>query len=172
MYRDHVNTPAFLQTLPDIAGKTGLGVGCGEGHNTRLLAQRGARMFAVDIAPTFVRLAADSEVQAAAGIHYAVTALGEPYTVEVSRYFDRADGHIERWLFSAASPEAKAGLKPFGIPMFHRTLSEWLNAVLAAGFVLDHFGEPHADKTTARRVPAVADTRNTAYFLQVRCHKI
>src|ERR1035437_7620719 len=50
------------------------------GEYPRLLAQRGARMFAVDIAHTFVRLAADSGAQAAAGIHYAVTALGEPYT--------------------------------------------------------------------------------------------
>jgi trans-aconitate methyltransferase len=37
VYRDHVNTPAFFAMLPDVAGLTGLDIGCGEGHNTRLL---------------------------------------------------------------------------------------------------------------------------------------
>ena len=61
VYRDAVNTPAFLDLLPDVAGRRGLDVGCGEGHNTRLLARRGARMWAVDVAPTFVRFAREAE---------------------------------------------------------------------------------------------------------------
>ena len=44
VYRDHLNTPAFLAMLPEVAGLSGLDIGCGEGHNTRLLARRGARM--------------------------------------------------------------------------------------------------------------------------------
>ena len=36
--------------LPDVRGLLGLDIGCGEGHNTRLLAGRGARVVAVDIA--------------------------------------------------------------------------------------------------------------------------
>jgi len=48
--------------------------------------------------------------------------------------FDRIDGEIDQWIFSAAPVEAKAGLKQFEIPRFHRTLSEWLNAVIEAGF--------------------------------------
>ncbi|HXM40987.1 MAG TPA: class I SAM-dependent methyltransferase [Bryobacteraceae bacterium] len=55
VYRDLFNTPAFLEMLPDVGGLTGLDLGCGEGHNTRLLAQRRAQMWAVDVAPTFVR---------------------------------------------------------------------------------------------------------------------
>ena len=55
VYRDLFNTPAFLEMLPEVGGLTGLDLGCGEGHNTRLLAQRGARMRAIDVAPTFVR---------------------------------------------------------------------------------------------------------------------
>src|SRR5262245_17475433 len=50
VYRDYLNTPAFLALLPDIAGLTGLDIGCGEGHNTRLLARRGARVTGIDIA--------------------------------------------------------------------------------------------------------------------------
>lgn len=55
IYRDHNNTPAFLEMLPSIAGLEGLDFGCGEGHNTRLLAARGARMHGIDIAPTFIK---------------------------------------------------------------------------------------------------------------------
>jgi hypothetical protein len=91
--------------------------------------------------------------------------------VEVGRYFERVDGKIDRWLFSAAPHEAKAGLKPFEVPVFHRTLAEWLNGVMQAGFVLEQIAEPSADEDTARRVPAVEDTRVVAYFLHVRCRK-
>jgi trans-aconitate methyltransferase len=38
VYRDHLNTPAFLAMLPDVAGLTGLDIGCGEGNNTREIA--------------------------------------------------------------------------------------------------------------------------------------
>jgi trans-aconitate methyltransferase len=54
VYRDLVNTPAFLAMLPDVTGSTGLDLGCGEGHNTRLLARRGARMRAIDLAWRFL----------------------------------------------------------------------------------------------------------------------
>jgi SAM-dependent methyltransferase len=47
VYRDLLNTPAFLEMLPAVAGLAGLDLGCGEGRNTRLLAERGARMFAI-----------------------------------------------------------------------------------------------------------------------------
>ena len=234
VYRDAVNTPAFFRLLPDIAGQKGLDVGCGEGHNTRLLTQRGAQMFAIDIAPTFVRLAAEREGPEDRAIRYAVASAlrlpfgpeefdfatafmslmdlpdhgqalreihrvlrsggflqfsilhpcfttpyrrllrnpqGEAYAVEVGRYFERVQGQVDRWLFSAAPVEAKAGLKAFEVPVFHRTLAEWLNAIKQAGFALEEVAEPKADEETARRIPAVADTRVVAYFLHVRCRK-
>jgi ubiquinone/menaquinone biosynthesis C-methylase UbiE len=234
VYRDAINTPAFLDLLPDMTGKRGLDVGCGEGHNTRLFAQRGAQMFPIDVAPTFVRLAAEMERRDSQAIRYAAasalelpfaprqfdfataamslmdvadhgralkeirhvlraggflqfsishpcfnppyhrllrTAQGEAYAVEVGRYFERVDGKIDRWLFSAAPHEAKAGLKPFEVPVYRRTLAEWLNGVMQAGFVLEQVAEPSADEDTARRVPAVDDTRLVAYFPHVRCRK-
>lgn len=231
VYRDFVNTPAFLDLLPDIAGRTGLDAGCGEGHNTRLFAARGARMFGIDIAPAFVRAAAAVDPGA---IPYAVgsaqqlpfaaarfdfatslmclmdlpdpaaalrelhrvlrpggflqfsithpcfspphrrllrTPAGEPYAVELGRYFERVPGRVERWLFSSAPAEAKAGLRPFEIPLFHYTLAEWLHFVRQAGFLLEEVREPHASEATAREVPQVADTRVVAYFLHVLCRK-
>ena len=65
----------------------------------------------------------------------------------------------------------KPGLPPFETPVFHRTLAEWLNAVIHAGFTLERVAEPKADDDTARRVPALEDTRVVAYFLHVLCHK-
>ena len=235
VYRDAVNTPAFLDLLPEVAGRRGLDIGCGEGHNTRLLAKRGARMCAADVAPTFIRFAVEAEVRQPLGIRYVVASAlelpflseqfefvtawmtlmdiprhdlvltelrrvlrsggflqfsilhpcffpshrrllrgydGQAYAVEVGSYFDRTDGEIERWLFSAAPPEAKAGLNEFEIPRFHRTLAEWLNAIIESGFALERVVEPRADPETARRVPAVADTRLVAYFLHVRCRRL
>lgn len=72
VYRDALNTPAFLSMLPPIEGLRGLDVGCGEGSNTRKLAERGARMCAVDIAPTFIRHAQAREAAEPLGIDFKV----------------------------------------------------------------------------------------------------
>ena len=69
-YRDHINTPAFMDMLPDVTGLRGLDVGCGEGHNTRLVAQKGARLTALDIAGRFVRYAQEQEALEPLGIAY------------------------------------------------------------------------------------------------------
>jgi ubiquinone/menaquinone biosynthesis C-methylase UbiE len=69
-YRDGLNTPAFFEMLPDVAGLSGLDVGCGEGHNTRLLAQRGARVTGIDISSNFIRSARAAETEQPLGIDY------------------------------------------------------------------------------------------------------
>jgi ubiquinone/menaquinone biosynthesis C-methylase UbiE len=60
VYRDLVNTPAFLGALPDVAGLRCLDLGCGEGHNTRLLRDRGAVLTALDVSERFIRAARDA----------------------------------------------------------------------------------------------------------------
>lgn len=62
--RDGMNTPAFLAMLPDVQGLAGLDIGCGEGANTREVADLGARMTALDISPTFVGHACRSHAEA------------------------------------------------------------------------------------------------------------
>jgi 2-polyprenyl-3-methyl-5-hydroxy-6-metoxy-1,4-benzoquinol methylase len=69
-YRDGLNTLAFFEMLPEVAGLSGLDVGCGEGHNTRLLAERGASMTGIDISSTFVRHAKEAEDAHPLGINY------------------------------------------------------------------------------------------------------
>ena len=53
IYRDSLNTPAFLRDAAGRGGLAGLDIGCGEGHNTRLLADRGAAT-ALDISRAFL----------------------------------------------------------------------------------------------------------------------
>ena len=229
VYRDHHNTPAFFEMLPDVAGLNGIDIGCGEGYNTRLLAARGALVTAVDFASEFVRVAVAERVD---GIRYAVAdalrlpfadgsfdfatafmslmdvagpervlpevarvlrpggflqfsivhpcfaplqrrvvkdSAGKPLAIEVARYFDRADGEVERWIFSAAPADAKAGLPLFEVPRFHRPLSEWLNAIDDAGFRVEQCVEPRADDETAARYPMLADTQIAPNFILFRC---
>jgi SAM-dependent methyltransferase len=58
VYRDLVNTPAFFAMLPAVSGLVGLDLGCGEGHNTRLLAASGADVVALDLSEYFIESAA------------------------------------------------------------------------------------------------------------------
>ena len=72
VYRDALNTPAFLAMLPPVSGLTGLDIGCGEGANTRHVARLGAHMQAIDVSPTFVRHARAEEEREPLGIVYQV----------------------------------------------------------------------------------------------------
>ena len=56
-YRNYLNTPAFFALLPEVAGKRGLDIGCGEGYNTRLLAEHGAKVIGLDMSSVFVQQA-------------------------------------------------------------------------------------------------------------------
>ena len=234
VYRDLLNTPAFLALLPDVRGLRVLDIGCGEGHNTRLLAERAARVTAIDIAPRFVAHAIDLERATPLGIDYqiasavelpfdddtfdAATAFmslmdipendiaireafrvirpggffqfsishpcfdtprrrvvrdenGDKVAVEVGDYFRRADGRIEEWLFSAAPLERRAEMRPFRTPRFHRTMGEWLNQVIDAGFIIERVNEPYASDEAIRARPRLARARVVADFFHLRARK-
>ena len=86
--RDEITMPALLALLPELSGLSGLDIGCGERHGTRLLARRGARMTAVDISPAFIRLASEEEGREPLGIEYReASALALPFP---DRRFDFA----------------------------------------------------------------------------------
>jgi len=92
VYRDYLNTPAFFAMLPDVTGLSGLDIGCGEGHNTRLLAQRGARITAIDIAENFIVFAQQAEADEPLGIEYRVaSAVALPFP---DMTFDFATGFM------------------------------------------------------------------------------
>jgi len=234
VYRDRQNTPWFLQALPEIDGLSGLDIGCGEGANTRALAQRGAQMHAVDIAPTFVKAAQEVEDASPLGIHFQwgdgmalpfdnctfdfATAFmslmdmpepgralqeasrvlrpggflqfsilhpcfvppyrkvlrdeaGRPYAVEVAEYFENIDGRIETWIFSSIQEAEREGLKPFIVPRFHRTLSQWVEMICRAGLMIEQFVEPSIAREAAEAEPVLADTCVAPLALIVRVRK-
>ncbi|NQU05988.1 MAG: class I SAM-dependent methyltransferase [Calditrichaeota bacterium] len=80
VYRDLVNTPAFMKMLPEVKGLRGLDVGCGEGNNTRIVADKGAELFAFDIASKFVKFAKEESDRRDCGIaHFEASAVEMPF---------------------------------------------------------------------------------------------
>ncbi len=234
LYRDHLNTPAFFAMLPEVQGLKGLDIGCGEGHNTRLLAERCAHMHAIDIAPVFVLAAQATEGVQPLGIDYRVasalalpfadaefdfatafmslmdvpdfalalqeahrvlkpggflqfsithpcfdTALrknlrdadGKTYAIAIGDYFRKTEGEVEEWIFGAAPVELRDQFPKFKIPRFTHTLSEWLNAIIQAGFVIEALQEPRPDDAIVAQHPHLQDAQVVAYFLQIRARK-
>ena len=122
IYRDYFNTPAFFRMLPAVGGLLGLDIGCGEGHNTRLLAERGARVTAIDIADVFIAHAKRVEEQAPLGINYRVaSAIELPFA---DGAFDFATGFMSFMDVPEADrglQEAYRVLKPGGFLQFSIT---------------------------------------------------
>jgi 2-polyprenyl-3-methyl-5-hydroxy-6-metoxy-1,4-benzoquinol methylase len=233
VYRDYLNTPAFFEMLPDIKGLEGIDIGCGEGHNTRLLAKQGARVTGIDIAELFIDKAREWEEAEPLQIRYQVAsavalpfdnqrfdfatafmcfmdipeteqvlreayrvlkpggflqfsishpcyttphrknlrdANGTNYAVEIGGYF-AADGFIDEWIFTEAPPELLEGLSAFRIPHFNRTISEWVNTLTAAGFVIEQMAEPTPSAAQIKEMPKLQGAAVVAYFLQIRCRK-
>jgi ubiquinone/menaquinone biosynthesis C-methylase UbiE len=115
--RDHQTGPAFFEMLPDVRGLAGLDIGCGEGHNTRQLARRGARVTALDLAAELVRAARDHEQ--GGGIRYLIaSALRLPFSAAsfdfITGFMSFMDaGPPEQFL-----PEVVRVLKPGGFLQF------------------------------------------------------
>jgi ubiquinone/menaquinone biosynthesis C-methylase UbiE len=98
-------------------------------------------------------------------------AQGRSYALEVGDYFRDTHGEIQEWLFSAAPPEVKMGLRPFKTPRFSRTLSQWLNLLIDTGFVLERVEEPRPSDETVRACPRIQGAQVVAYFLHLRARK-
>lgn len=233
VYRDYLNTPAFLAMLPEVRGLAGIDIGCGEGTNTRRVAELGATMTAIDVSDVFVGQASEMERQAPRGIDYRVASAAElpfpdhhfdfatafmslmdvpetarvlaeahrvikpggflqfsithpcfstphrrnlrkdglTYAFEIGDYFRGLDGEIEEWIFSSAPADLKERMRKFRIPRFYRTLSEWFNLLIEAGFAIERVEEPRPSDEVVRACPAIQDAQVVAYFLHVRARK-
>jgi len=87
----------------------------------------------------------------------------------VGNYFKNTP-YVDKWKFSM-SPEVSR-LPEFEVPNFPRTLSEYVNGVLHAGFQLVELREPRPTEEDCRKYPALEKWRNhAAIFLQVRAQK-
>ena len=69
-HRTLVLDAPHLALLGDVAGKHVLDAGCGEGRFSRMLAERGARVTAIDLSPRMIELTREAETEGALGIEY------------------------------------------------------------------------------------------------------
>ncbi len=70
IYRTYVNNPAFFALLPELEGLRVLDIGCGEGFNTRLFAERGATVVGIDVSSKMIDAARALEDQTSPAIEY------------------------------------------------------------------------------------------------------
>lgn len=119
VYRDHLNTPAFFAALPQVTGLIGLDIGCGEGHNTRLLADRGARVFAIDISERFIAYARQAETDDQKGIAYLVaSAIDLPFAEATFDFATAFMSFMDVPETAEVLTEAHRVLKPCGFLQF------------------------------------------------------
>ncbi len=76
-YRERWNNPAFLKFIGNLNGKEVLDAGCGEGYNTRILANRGAKMTGIDISRKMITHARRAEKKEPLGIRYEITSFAD-----------------------------------------------------------------------------------------------
>ena len=87
---------------------------------------------------------------------------GETVALGAAGYF-RQDSFVERWKFGD-NPN-KDDVLPFAVPRFPRTLSDIINAVLAAGFLLRRIDEPQPSEEVCEAAPRFQRWRDLAAFL-------
>jgi 2-polyprenyl-3-methyl-5-hydroxy-6-metoxy-1,4-benzoquinol methylase len=96
------------------------------------------------------------------GLHWEKDGEGRTVALCVSRYFDRTS-FTENWRFSLRAKDEE--VVPFVVPPFPRTISDYLNAVAAAGFRIERVGEPQPSTEACQTVPRFARWRDLGGFL-------
>ena len=146
VYRDYLNTPAFFDLLPNVAGLAGLDIGCGEGHNSRLLAKRGAQVTAIDIAENFIANARQVEAHEPLDIAYRVaSAVDLPF----------AEGTFDF---------ATAFMSFMDIPETDRVLAEARRVLKPCGFLQFSISHPCFDTPHRRNL---RDAHGLTYAIEV-----
>ncbi|HKQ79272.1 MAG TPA: methyltransferase domain-containing protein [Blastocatellia bacterium] len=146
VYRDYLNTPAFFAMLPDVTGLSGLDIGCGEGHNTRLLAQRRALVTAIDISENFIAHAKQLEEQDPLGIDYRVASA------------------VELPFADAAFDFATAFMSLMDIPETDRALADAYRVLKPRGFLQFSITHPCFDTPHRRNL---RDENRMTYAIEV-----
>jgi ubiquinone/menaquinone biosynthesis C-methylase UbiE len=98
-------------------------------------------------------------------------AMGKTYAIEVGDYFKKLNGEISEWTFGAAPSQLRSKYAPFKVPIFNRTLTEWINSIISTGFIIEQINEPYADDETIKKYPSLQDTQVVGYFLHIRVRK-
>jgi len=76
--------PRLLELLGDVAGRSVLDAGCGEGYLARVLAASGARVTGIDLSPRLIAMARQKDTEGQ--IEYRVGDLSQPLPDHVDRF--------------------------------------------------------------------------------------
>ncbi|MCY1668338.1 class I SAM-dependent methyltransferase [Rhizobium sp. SL86] len=96
------------------------------------------------------------------GLRWVKNEAGETVALGAAGYFET--GHfVEHWTFGD-NPD-KADVLPFSVPRFPRTLSDYLNPVLAAGFQIRRIEEPQPSAEVCAAFPRFRRWRDLAAFV-------
>ncbi len=142
IFRDRFNTPAFFDFLSGVHGLTGLDLGCGEGHNARLLTQRCAAVYAIDVAPASVKHAQ----QADGGIRYAAA------SAQMLPFADASFDFVTAFMSLMDMPQPE------------RALHEAARVLKPGGFLQFSITRPCFDTPHRRRI---RDTQGRTYAREV-----
>jgi ubiquinone/menaquinone biosynthesis C-methylase UbiE len=96
---------------------------------------------------------------------------GHAYAREVGGYFRGFQGEVLEIFFGSVPPRIREGLSTFKVPRFNRTVGQWLNMVLEAGFLLEWIEEPRPSDEIVREHPRLQGAQVVACFLHVRARK-
>ena len=98
------------------------------------------------------------------GLGWEKDAEGRTTSLRVARYFDKTS-FLERWRFGDRPKDED--VMPFAIPRFPRTMSDYLNAVASAGFVISRIDEPRPTSKACEAVPRFSRWRDLGAFLLI-----
>ena len=205
-YRDELNNPATFKLIGDVRGLFVLDLACGEGHNTRILARKGAKVVGVDLSEKLIELAKQEEAKEKLGITYYVLEATELKALPNSRFdlvtcfmsLQDIEDHKKaisevarvlrnhgRFIFSIPHPcfetinvdgkrnsaarryfgeirypvewKMERLVKPFRTTSFHRTLTNYFDALYRSRLVVSRIVEPRPTQEGLLKYPALRE---------------
>ncbi len=156
VWRDSLNTTSFINMLPTITGFSGLEIGCGEGHNSRLIARRCKTLTAIDICVEFIthnqnlNFPANLIYQKANAIDLPFDNESFDFAIALMAFMDMAE--INKVLMEIYRVLKKGGFLQFSIthPCFNEFIGEWMEndqgdryGFLVKRYFIESRGEVH-----------------------------
>ena len=98
-------------------------------------------------------------------------ASGAVVALELGGYFRGPSERMAEWTFGAAPRELSQRLGGFKVPTFRRTLSDWLNELVAVGYLLEAVHDPCPGDVEVEKEPYLQDCQVMPQFMIVQVRK-
>ena len=87
--------------------------------------------------------------------------------VLVGQYFKQG-GFLDQWTFTTVPEHIKSDHSQFKVLHYHRTLSQWINSLVEAGFTVEKMAEPTPSQEAIKAYPSLKRLEEVAWFLHIR----